>query len=451
MFFLSKILNNKSLFLVRILLCIISAEIAAVSFILYDQKLFIWSNWQFLSKDNRITNLQKNAVNELTIVNVEDKEDVKNFTNSELLQSRHFLTRQIFHPYLGYSLRPGWTTKGMVSPSKHSVNHHGFPHWMLDDIKDEDFVVLILGGSVAGGFDWHKRAELKERLKNLIPEKNIKIIPAINGGYKQPHQLFVLNYLILNGISPNIVLNIDGFNEAYMGWMNWKYFKADVINPYVDFAYQIQGNIASSKAAKISVIKAQNKVIKTKRRILSSVSALEYCYFKYLIFPSAVKILKDKKNLLSEGFNKSNSQYLIIPRKNSDIKAAQRRIVEIWSKSSLLISKILKNTNTLYVHMLQPNQYFGNRVFSKTEAKVAFTKQEPYGRFRDEIIGPVYKMMIAESAKLRKSGIVFINGTTLFDREKRPVYSDSCCHILRLGNEILLNKIVSTIKSQISK
>ena len=347
-------------------------------------------------------------------------------------------------------MRPGWTMKGMVAPSKTSINYHGFPNWMLDDIKDKDFVVLILGGSVAGGFDWSKRTELKRRLQILLPRKNIKIISAINGGYKQPHQLFVLNYLILNGISPNIVLNIDGFNEAYMGWMNWKYFKADVINPYVDFAYQIQGNIASSKAARVSILNAQNKVIKIQRRILSSVFALEYCFYKYFIFPSASKILNDTKNLLSKGFKKSNSQYLIIPRKNSDIKAAQKRIVEIWAKSSILISKILNNTNTLYIHMLQPNQYFGDRSFSKEEAKIAFTKQEPYGRFRDEIVGPVYKQMLDQSDRLKESGIIFINGTNLFDDEKRPVYSDSCCHILRLGNEILLNTIFSTIQSHIS-
>lgn len=435
----------------RLLICVISAEVAAISFILYDQNVFVWSNWQFLSEENRINNLQKNAANELTIVDIDDKEDVKSFTNAELLQSRHFLTRQIFHPYLGYSMRPGWTMKGMVAPSKTSVNYHGFPNWMLNDIKETDFVVLILGGSVAGGFDWHKRAKLKEKLQKLLPKRNIKIIPAINGGYKQPHQLFVLNYLILNGISPNIVLNIDGFNEAYMGWMNWKYFKADVMNPYVDFTYQIQGNIASSKAARISILKAQNKVVKIQRRILSSVFALEYCYYKYFIFPSATQALQDAKNRVSIGFNKANSQYLIIPNTNSDIKMVQKRIVEIWIKSSILISKILKNTNTLYIHMLQPNQYYGNRVFSKEEAKVAFTKQEPYGRFRNEIVGPVYSQMIRKSDRLRKSGIIFINGTNLFDDEKRSVYSDSCCHILPLGNEIILNKIFSTIKSHLTE
>ena len=80
MYVRNKIFNNKVLsFLIRVLICVVSAEVAAISFILYDQKIFIWSNWQFLTVDNRINNLQENAANELSIVDVEDKEDVKNF------------------------------------------------------------------------------------------------------------------------------------------------------------------------------------------------------------------------------------------------------------------------------------------------------------------------------------------------------------------------------------
>jgi len=38
------------------------------------------------------------------------------------------------------------------------------------------------------------------------------LLNAATGGYKQSQQVNVLTFLLINGVKPDIVLNIDGFN-----------------------------------------------------------------------------------------------------------------------------------------------------------------------------------------------------------------------------------------------
>ena len=61
---------------------------------------------------------------------------------------------------------------------------------------------------------------------------------------------------------------------------------------------------------------------------------------------------------------------------------------------------------------------------------MAFTTQEPYSLFRDEVVGPVYDKMRAMIPRLKHVAVTFIGGTTMFDDVPGPIYSESCRHIL---------------------
>jgi len=111
-----------------------------------------------------------------------------------------------------------------------------------------------------------------------------------------------------------------------------------------------------------------------------------------------------------------------------------------------MMDRLVRSMGGRYLHVLQPNQWYGGREFSAEEKAVAFTTQEPYVRFPTEIVGPVYDLMRAAAPALRKGGVQFLDGTVFFDDVRGPVYSDVCCHILKRGNAIMLQEIMSALQ-----
>ena len=90
---------------------------------------------------------------------------------------------------------------------------------ILSEVGGDDFVIGILGGSVAGGFAEYaiRNPSHFESLRQAMPtfaRRNLRIVNLANGGFKQPQQFFVAAYFI---DKLDLVINIDGFNDAAPG------------------------------------------------------------------------------------------------------------------------------------------------------------------------------------------------------------------------------------------
>lgn len=75
--------------------------------------------------------------------------------------------------------------------------------------------VLFLGGSVAEQCVTELTRGLSS-LSHIFQNRQVIVVSAAIGGYKQPQQLYVLSYLALMGAEFDIVINLDGFNEVYV-------------------------------------------------------------------------------------------------------------------------------------------------------------------------------------------------------------------------------------------
>jgi hypothetical protein len=93
-----------------------------------------------------------------------------------------------------------------------------------------------------------------------------------------------------------------------------------------------------------------------------------------------------------------------------------------------------------YLHVLQPNQYFTQRVFSDEEARVARSEGQPF-RTAVEAGYPV----LARSAAALVDKEEFLDATTAFDGERNAVYNDDCCHYTDRGYEILAETIAARV------
>ena len=174
-------------------------------------------------------------------------------------------TRQKLSPIYGYNLRPGWDA---ASSSKDIGNQLGvlgyselpdFWYWPANNYgfiskfdypfvgPPKTFYVAVTGGSVANGFALEAREQIVRVVSDAasIPRQAVQIINLTGGGFKQPQQALVIAYFAAIGQKLDLIVNLDGLNEAYIGWDNSKRFGAEPALPSVQFLYGLQNQFLS--------------------------------------------------------------------------------------------------------------------------------------------------------------------------------------------------------------
>lgn len=129
---------------------------------------------------------------------------------------------EIVHPYFGASY-PVYERQNVRTHGDESLADYGFKEDsgpLVRERRDDQFVINIVGGSVARGFlDWGGREVLKKELEKLpaFKGKNIVFSTSAFYGHKEPQQLLAVNYLMTLGAKFDLIVSMDGFNEITMG------------------------------------------------------------------------------------------------------------------------------------------------------------------------------------------------------------------------------------------
>ena len=90
-----------------------------------------------------------------------------------------------------------------------------------------------------------------------------------------------------------------------------------------------------------------------------------------------------------------------------------------------------------YLHVVQPNQYYGARVFAPDEDKLARNAASDYRAG----VKDGYPLLLAAIPPLRAAGVQVLDATALFDNEAAAIYADDCCHYNQRGNDLLAGAI----------
>ncbi len=97
-----------------------------------------------------------------------------------------------------------------------------------------------------------------------------------------------------------------------------------------------------------------------------------------------------------------------------------------------------------YYHVLQPNQYSGQKVLSDEESRSAYDENSAY---RKEVEHG-YPLLRNAGGQLREAGVSFLDGTDVFSGNSQTLYTDACCHFNTSGVEAFARKIVDFICSE---
>ena len=309
---------------------------------------------------------------------------------------------------------------------------------ILSEVGDDDFIIGILGGSVAGSFGRYSRRNhsIFESLRKAIPamgEKNIRIVNLALGGGKQPQQFFIATYFMDN---LDLVINIDGFNDAHPAHFLPVYpLEFPKLSPRF-YERASQGGVYAN------IVRTARWVYKTITYAPLSIPGLSrssmYFLCWYNIHDLLFRVVKrSESHYYTNEFGVHQSEALL---KTSPKEFIQKRIA-IWKKYTILEDALVrKRAGKPVFFFLQPNQYLKNsKPFSEQEKQVAV---EP-----SWIEGIHERMILLKTAaqNLRHSGVPMFDLTDIFSDTEETVYIDYCCHLNDLGNQIMADAVVSNL------
>jgi hypothetical protein len=364
------------------------------------------------------------------------------------------------HPFFGYVQRPGPDFR-----PNFKTNNYGFisPYdYPFIKTNENQYIIGVFGGSVASNYSIYEIQNkiLETQLKQIpaLKNKEIIILSLATGGYKQPQQLLVLNYMLSIDQKFDLVINIDGFNEVALSNFNNKY-QLDFAMPSANHILALTQLADSSLSDK--ALQALLKIKQTKPKLEPAIQQLQNCQlascygFRSLQLQLLLQDYRQQIERFERYRTKSDGKgiedsilYFYVQPKPLATKELFEQITNHWVETSKLMRDTLAAENIPYFHILQPNQYYQTqRVFSAAEQQIAWSEDSPY----DKAVRQGYPLLIEQINQLKAENINILNAVTVFDQTSEIVYIDDCCHYNPVGEKIfsdgVADFIVNTLKN----
>lgn len=367
------------------------------------------------------------------------------------------IQKEVIHPYFGYTIDGKERIKGCEGDNVQKCYRRikmptdtPFPKR-----SDDKLIVAVLGGSVAVGTTHQKGSKYSyAALLAKLPEYKGRevIVYALNaGGLRQPQQAMMLNYFYLMGAEFDLIISLDGFNDVVVPAYDyrssgahpsypksWANRVSQTLSPdLVDLLAQKQ-NLEASHKARATLM--SNSWLKNSPicNLLWQISHVNYSNKHSSINESIFTLGKPN------GKNNDFHYEALGPDYNfTTWEDLHQYSVDMWARSSLLISKLATVNNAKYLHFLQPNQYIeGSKpLMSEAEKKVALLADVGYGNLYKQIYPRIQK----KAPWLKDQGIEYHDLSYLYKDVSAPLYIDNCCHVNSAGSHMMIKKIVDTI------
>ena len=317
-------------------------------------------------------------------------------------------------------------------------------------VRDEGRVnIVVFGGSVAFWTAvWGGEAFLAQLNQVAqFQDKKIAIYLTAQGAMKQPQQVTKLAYLLALGAEFDIVVNLDGLNEAYHSVKN----NEEGIFPfYPAYWSELTEGLSNSASLEMAAeILLENKrraswvdlVFNSPLRFSITASTMWLKYDQYL--SSQIAKLRQRK----DGIKPVGSYMAMGPEYPLSGQATlYEEIANTWMRSSLGMRALAVESGARYFHFLQPNQYMpDSKPFSKEELELAYDDQDLMAK----AVPAVYPLLIKRGAELQAAGVEFYDLTMMFQTEEQPRYIDTCCHLNEAGSSELAGEMGRLLVEQL--
>lgn len=372
------------------------------------------------------------------------------------------LTTFRISPYFGFARAPRLALAEVIEPDRlQRMIHPGTaPDWLsvrsnnygflsahdypFAPAAARPFVIGVFGGSVAQWFALQGAQPLLADLRAApaLRDREIVVLNFAAGGYKQPQQLLLLNFLLAIGQRLDYVVNIDGFNEVALAGINVAAGTAAAMpsiqhmDPLAALASLPAEGGRLAQAAELDDAKLRLANL----RASASASPLA---LGWLLDWMRARLLARRVQTLTQalaGGAATQSLVALVPAEPASSRSGAEQAVALWAQSSQLMQQTLDARRIPYLQIVQPNQYFGHRTMRADEQRIAVNAQSGYRKY----VESGYPLLRAAIPALRTAGVAVLDATALFDDDDDPIYADDCCHFNQRGNDKLA-RVVSAV------
>jgi hypothetical protein len=355
------------------------------------------------------------------------------------------LSEQRRSEHQGRMLTPfyGWARP---SSDRKSIDEYGLPNGggasPIVKRSSSTINVLFMGGSVAEQCVAELTRGLSS-LSHLFRDRQVVVVSAAIGGYKQPQQLYLLSYLALMGAEFDIVINLDGFNEVYVAGRDNRLYGS---NPFYPVYWKALAQSApSAQVLKDGGVIALLESLNASLARLASRPPFRYSVFSLVLWDTLHEFIARKvtektilvasgaRDLSGPAFDYSNNERLV------------RELVRVWTDSSRQIANLSKLYGFQYFHFLQPNHFIHTKTLTKEEEFLGLCATCDGETSMANLVQKAFPMMSANARLLEQGGANFKDLTPIFKDEVRHIYGDKTCHFTPVGNNLIVEHIVDFI------
>jgi hypothetical protein len=309
------------------------------------------------------------------------------------------------------------------------------------------FDVYVLGGSVAQLFGQLGMKQLVTVLEKdpRLDKRLIRMHDYACAGYKQPQQVTNLAYLLALGHEPDVVINLDGFNEAALGWANAK----DGANPlYPSLSHWAKASNGMRADPEMvdrlhDVRESQDRAREFGECLLDS--GLWRSAFLEHVGSVRLESLRRRyvdayQALTRHIAERPKEAETSGPAFATDDASIAEAIVRSWTENSLNLWGMCRERGIPYVHVLQPTLF--------DEGSKTLTQKEKDGAVAQatwiEGVRKIYPLLREAGPTLAERGVPYLDATRVFQDHPEDVYYD-VCHFRELGNELLATPVAEAV------
>ena len=328
-------------------------------------------------------------------------------------------------------------------------------------------LVVLMGGSVAADV----AGELRNALFRHFLESGVGPTPVLMdwtaGGHHQPQQAAVLANMIANGAQFDVVVALDGYNEA-TGPLAQAAGDFDPTFPddWVPRSSEQKGFYPSFPAHWPSLMAMSPEQVEVVRQLLElrdEERSLRRLDAESVLRKSAVfrviwrfRLARVERRLALghhelRGTAAAGKYRLEVqgPRGRHTGKFFRTVGPRLWYEGSRLIAGLAERHGAEYYHFIQPNRHVHNSKPLSADELAMFASNE---RDRSPWMVPEgYRQMREYGHRLEKHGVNFFDLSLIYQDRPETLYKDFCCHLNKRGNELLADAMLRRIVGRTSR
>jgi hypothetical protein len=331
------------------------------------------------------------------------------------------------HPYFG----------GEMSHDPHQVVESFAREPVSDTLR-----VFVFGGSVATFFAFDVREFAAERLAHeaRLGGRAVELFCCAHDAYKQPQQLNKLAYLLARGIRPDLVIELDGFNELALARAN----AIDHTDPLYPTAglWSIPAQSALFTHADYERIGAawslRNRARELAERaerwgLQRSSVATSWVLARLRTTNVAIDAL-EREQAHTPSLAPGSASWFQVHGYDApaEVEDAIPLGLTAWEECSVSMAALCRARGIAYLHVLQPTLFdAGSKPLTPRERATADT----FHPWRPPIVRH-YAELRERGARLGERGVEFLDASRVFADVPDELYYDQC-HFIAAGNERL--------------